>query len=64
MVKKEYFVDSSAFIALIYEDDQYHDEALSAFKQSMFYSPAEEKPNLVVIISKIVTNDRPLRTTS
>jgi len=28
MAIKEYFVDSSAFIALIYEDDRYHDEAL------------------------------------
>lgn len=28
MAIKEYFVDSSALIALIYEDDRYHDEAL------------------------------------
>ena len=28
MVKNEYFIDTSAFIALIYENDQYHDEAV------------------------------------
>lgn len=28
MVEHEYFIDTSAFIALIYEEDQYHDEAV------------------------------------
>jgi predicted nucleic acid-binding protein len=28
MAENEYFIDTSAFIALIYEDDQYHDEAV------------------------------------
>ncbi|MBD3181918.1 PIN domain-containing protein [Candidatus Poribacteria bacterium] len=28
MAKNEYFIDTSAFIALIYKDDQYHNEAL------------------------------------
>jgi len=28
MAIKEYFMDTSAFIAVIYEDDRYHDEAV------------------------------------
>jgi predicted nucleic acid-binding protein len=28
MAEYEYFIDTSALIALIYEDDQYHDEAM------------------------------------
>jgi predicted nucleic acid-binding protein len=28
MAENEYFIDTSAFIALIYESDQYHDEAV------------------------------------
>lgn len=28
MAEHEYFIDTSAFIALIYEDDHYHDEAV------------------------------------
>jgi len=32
MAQNEYFIDTSAFIALIYEDDQYHDEAVEIQK--------------------------------
>jgi len=28
MAQNEYFIDTNAFMALIYEDDQYHDEAV------------------------------------